>query len=227
MNISNTKGQSIMMASVAHNTLAKIISHILRDLYSIRPPSLPVRVALSTKYSEDLLNWRRSLSRFLDADGFDHSLLIPLFQRQRNVLNLAYYHALILIHRPFLLSNFASLNHSRSGPRGALGTTDIDKNVIECLNAAIHIASIVNELTEGQQIYRAFWVPFSSSFFILSLHISILMFLLTSEVHSLLRILRRRCPLRARHSATRSASRPLSNLYRCSREMPEANLING
>jgi galactonate dehydratase len=85
---------------------------------------------------------------------------MPLFQRQRSVLNLAYYHALILIHRPFLLSNFASLNNSRSRSRGAPGTADMDKNVMECLEAAVHIASIVNELTEGQQIYRAFWVGY-------------------------------------------------------------------
>jgi len=165
------------MASVAHNTyispalnnpqsssshtlyrLAKIISHILRDLYAIRPPSLPVRVNLSMQYSEDLLNWRRGLLRFLDADGIDTSLLIPLFQRQRNVLNLAYYHALILVHRPFLLSNFASLNSRSARFRGGPGTPDMDKNVGECLDAAMHIVAIVNELTEGQQIYRAFWV---------------------------------------------------------------------
>jgi len=109
------------------------------------------------KYSEDLLHWRKGLSRFLD-EGVDTSLLIPLFQRQRNVLNLAYYHALILVHRPFLLSNFASLNSRNSRPRGAPGTPDMDKNVDECLSAAMHIASIVNDLTEGQQIYRAFWV---------------------------------------------------------------------
>jgi hypothetical protein len=138
--------------------LAKILSHILHDLYSIRPPSLPVRVTLSAKYSENLLNWRQNLSQFLDAEGVDTSLLIPLFQRQRNVLNLAYYHALILVHRPFLLSNFASLNGCNGSARGAPGTSDMDKNVAECLNAAMNITKIVNELTEGRQIFRAFWV---------------------------------------------------------------------
>lgn len=88
----------------------------------------------------------------------DTSLLIPLFQRQRNVLNLAYYHALILIHRPFLLSNFASLNSRGGGTRGAPGTPEMDKNVGDCLDAAMAIAAIVNELTEGQQLYCAFWV---------------------------------------------------------------------
>ena len=213
-----------MMASVAHNTqvftswfdsldlhnfrLAKILSNILHDLYSIRPPSMPVRVcpkvyflpsltipraqerpkfllpqclrkfyniwnspeadscvqcSLSFKYSDELLNWRKGLSRFLDAEGVDTSLLIPLFQRQRNVLNLAYYHALILVHRPFLLSNFASLNSRKGNTLGAPGTPDMDRNVTECLNAAMKITEIVDELTEGRQIFRAFWVRYLCS----------------------------------------------------------------
>jgi hypothetical protein len=119
---------------------------------------VPVRVTLSNKYSSELLKWRKDLSRFLDAEGVDTSLLIPLFQRQRNVLNLAYYHALILVHRPFLLSNFASLNNRNGGSRGAPATPDSDRNVKECLNAAMEISEIVNELTEGRQIFRAFWV---------------------------------------------------------------------
>jgi len=124
---------------------------------------LPVRVTLSQNYSDELKDWRRSLSRFLDAEGVDTSLLIPLFQRQRNVLNLAYYHALILVHRPFLLSNFASLNSRKSGST-APGTLDMDRNVKECLSAAINITEIVNELAEGRQIFRAFWVSASENY---------------------------------------------------------------
>jgi hypothetical protein len=138
--------------------LSKILSNILRDLYSIRPPALALRVTLSAKYSDALHEWRRNLSRFLDADTLDASLLIPVFQRQRNVLNLAYYHALILVYRPFLLSNFASLNSRKDHSRGAPGTLEMDKNVADCLNAAMSITTIVNELSEAGQLYRAFWV---------------------------------------------------------------------
>lgn len=138
--------------------MSKILSNILRDLYSIRPPALASRVTLSAKYSRALHEWRRELSRFLDADTVDASLLIPAFQRQRNVLNLAYYHALILVYRPFLLSNFASLNSRKDHPRGAPGTLEMDKNVADCLDAAMNITTIVNELCEAGQLYRAFWV---------------------------------------------------------------------
>ena len=138
--------------------MSRIISHILRDLYALRTPSLPTRVALTAKYSDELVSWRKNLSRFLDADGIDTSLLIPLFQRQRNVLNLAYYHALILVYRPFLLSNFASLNTQSRRSSGAPDTLDMEKNVAGCLDAAINVTLIVNELAEGRQIFRAFWV---------------------------------------------------------------------
>lgn len=140
-------------------SLSRILNHILRDLYAIRSPSLESRITLSAKYSGELFEWRRGLAKFLDADGMDTSMLIPLFQRQRNVLNLAYHHALILVYRPFLLSNFASLsshNHSTLGSN--------DSNVARCLEAAVNIAAIVNELSEAGQIFRAFWVILSAIF---------------------------------------------------------------
>lgn len=157
INPSSSKAQSIMMAPVAHARLSRIVSNILRDLYSIRTPSPSARVSLTSKYSADLLSWREGLSRFLGADGIDPSLLLPLYQRQRNVLNLAYHHALILVHRPFLLGNFASLSNKISRQRGTLGTPDMDKSVSDCLEAAMNIVGIVNELAEGKQIFRAYW----------------------------------------------------------------------
>ena len=158
-----------MLGSIAHNklvtaspfdgppnkidSLSKILNHILRDLYAIRSPSLENRITLSAKYCGELFEWRKGLARFLDADGMDTSLLIPLYQRQRNVLNLAYHHSLILVYRPFLLSNFASLN---SHNQGSVGLNE--SNVAACLEAAVNIAAIVNELSETGQIFRAFWV---------------------------------------------------------------------
>lgn len=77
------------------------------------------------------------------------------------MLNLAYHHALILVHRPFLLGNFASLSNKSSRQRGAPGTPDMDKSVADCLEAAMNIIGIVNELAEGKQIFRAYWVSFT------------------------------------------------------------------
>ncbi|KAG4034570.1 hypothetical protein MFRU_003g05280 [Monilinia fructicola] len=158
VHVNKSRAQSIMMAPIAHAMLSQIISHILRDLYSIRPPPSTVRLSLADKYSRALHEWRTKFAGFLDAEGVDTSLLIPIFQRQRNVLNLSYWHALILVHRPFLLRDFASLykrnsHHSRGTSNGA----PMDKNVISCLQAAIEITKIVNHLTEVGQMYQAFW----------------------------------------------------------------------
>ncbi|PQE30831.1 fungal specific transcription factor domain-containing protein [Rutstroemia sp. NJR-2017a WRK4] len=157
INPSILKAQSVMMAPIAHARLSKIISQILRDLYSIKPPSSKLRVTLTAKHSMALKDWRAGLSRFLDADGIDTSLMIPLFQRQRNVLNLAYWHAQILVYRPFLLSDFASLYRDDHRNRRLSFTSTTDNNITACLDAAMKITSIVNDLTESGQMYQAFW----------------------------------------------------------------------
>jgi hypothetical protein len=142
------------MAPVEHVKICRIVSHVLRDLYSIRPPSMTLRIELAAKYSRDLCEWRANLSRFLDADGVDSSLLIPLYKRQRNVLNLAYYHAVLLVQRPFLLTNFANL---ASIERTITNTLDTSQNISECLDAAMHIVGIVDEMFRGGGMFGAFW----------------------------------------------------------------------
>lgn len=152
-----------MMAPVEHIKLSRILSLVLRDLYPIRPPPLPLRLALSATYTADLRAWRASLTRFLDASDLPSSLLIPIYQRQRNVLNLAYYHALLLVHRPFLLSNFASLTRfdaataaAGGGSADARGAPDTGANVQLCLDAAMGIVRVVDDMN-STQIFRAFW----------------------------------------------------------------------
>ncbi|CAK7201223.1 hypothetical protein SEUCBS139899_003926 [Sporothrix eucalyptigena] len=169
------RGMSVMLAPVAHVRLSKIVSMILRDLYAIRPISSTTRATLTAKHTAALLAWRQddtSLARFLDADHVSASLLIPIFQRQRNVLNLAYYHALLLTHRPVLLSNFAYLRQGASGSSGASNANNSSSrtdgrdpdvraqaqaNMKQCLDAAMNIISIVNDLFQDGQLFRAYW----------------------------------------------------------------------
>lgn len=148
----------MLLAPVEHIKLSRIVSLVLRDLYPIRPPSIPLRTELSAKYTKDLHAWRSNLTRFLDASDLPSSLLIPIYQRQRNVLNLAYYHAVLLVHRPFLLSNFASLTQIDGGRAPFAGGRSIDTSaaVQECLDAAMGIVRVVEEIA-STQIFRAFW----------------------------------------------------------------------
>lgn len=128
----------------------------MRDLYPIRPPSLALRIELSAKYTNDLDRWRESLGPFLDAAGIESSLLIPIYQRQRGVLNLAYYHAMLLIHRPFLLSNFANLTGIRSHP-SYQAPADTSANIASCLDAAMNIVRVVDDVFTSSNLFRAFW----------------------------------------------------------------------
>ena len=84
--------------------------------------------------------------------------MIPIYQRQRGVLNLAYYHAMLLIHRPFLLSNFANLTGIRSHLSfRAPGAADTSANIASCLDAAMNIVRVVDDVFTSSNLFRAFW----------------------------------------------------------------------
>jgi hypothetical protein len=108
---------------------------------------------LAKKHHNELIRWREGIAHFLDVEA---SLLNELFQRQNNVLRLAYAHALLLVHRPFLLSNFENLTRRDSNHK--VNDAGTEANVGECLAAAMSIVAIVNDICEGGQMFRAFWV---------------------------------------------------------------------
>ncbi|KAH8726452.1 fungal-specific transcription factor domain-containing protein [Phaeosphaeriaceae sp. PMI808] len=152
---------SLMTAPVEHIKLTRIVSLVLRDLYSLRPPSLAHRIELSSKYTSELHTWRSSLSRFLNDDegrSIDSHLLIPIYQRQRSVLHISYCHTMLLIHRPFLLSNFASLTHmpthSTFAPNASIDTS---ANIASCLEAAMSIVRDVDDVFTSSNLFRSFW----------------------------------------------------------------------
>jgi hypothetical protein len=123
-------------------------------MYGIKPPTSADRLRFATTYSTNLTSWREELSYLLDTSKIDPSLFVPLFLRQRNVLNLAFWHAKILVHRPFLLKTFANLTNY-----GTHTTNGVDdSNVVQCLDAAMDIVSLVDELSTTGKIYSTFWV---------------------------------------------------------------------
>lgn len=187
---------------------------ILRDLYSIRPSSFSNRCALAAKYSQNLKQWRAELSQFLD-DGINMALLIPIFQRQRNVLNLAYWHAMILTHRPFLLSNFARLQRNGKSRRRSVPHKDqAGDSVQACLDAAMHVVDTVNDLIQAGQLFRAFWVR-HLIYIVLQTPAN------TGPVHILLRVLRRRRSLCLHNTAADGARRDVAVLLRRRDTLPD------
>lgn len=137
--------------------LVQIVSGILKDIYSIKPVRSEALEPYARKYSNELFKWRNEISHFLDVEV---SLLNMLFQRQSNVLKLVYANAQILAHRPILLRNFADLarrNYDSS-------TTDRQKwteeSVAICLEGAMSISGIVNDLCENNQNFRGLRVSY-------------------------------------------------------------------
>lgn len=151
---------SVMSGSVAHIRLSRIVAKILRDLYGIRPPSSDKLHVLASNYSQQIDSWRTSLGYLVDTAGVDPSMFQPIFLRQRNVLNLACWHAQILVHRPFLLNNFANLANLGSTRQRKLGpNAEVSaEHVQKCLDAAMNIVSKLGELHSGGQLYGTFWV---------------------------------------------------------------------
>jgi len=136
--------------------LARIIGQILRGLYSVKPISLSKRLEETQLVSKALADWRAEFSQFLDADYFSTSFLVPIVQRQRNVLNLTYWHAIILTHRQAVLNNFARI--SRQNRRGSENDAATQESVQRCLEAAIQTVGLIDEMTDNGQMFRAFWV---------------------------------------------------------------------
>lgn len=68
---------------------------------------------------------------------------------------MTYWHAIILTHRPYVLSNFARLSK-----RDSLDIQDVlhDESLQKCLDAAMMTANTISEITESRQLFRAFWV---------------------------------------------------------------------
>ncbi|WAO97324.1 Fungal-trans domain-containing protein [Fusarium falciforme] len=156
---SPTRGLSITSGPVAYAKLSRILSGILIDIYSIQSMTITQRFAHTAKYMKELKAWRSDMSNFLDQDVSNAAPLILIYQRQRNVLNLAYWHTVILTNRPLLLTNFARLTSSsrRRQVEQDERRAQFDDSAMECLNAAMKIVGIVDTLVRAKQLFRAFW----------------------------------------------------------------------
>lgn len=159
---SNDVGQPLMRGAIAHVKLSRLLDGILRDLYPIRPLSTKTCLALTSPYAIKLKQWYEEYKDFLDSRRINAALLLPIYQRQRNVLNLAYWHATILTHRPFLLRKLESRQSDRNTSRDATVEDHVDVHVSLCIDAAMNICNLVTELIEARAMFKAFWVRLPS-----------------------------------------------------------------
>lgn len=133
---------------------------ILRQLYPLKPITGTRRNVLTAEISRSLTDWRANLNTFLDSENFNASLFLPIVQRQRNVLNLTYWHAVILTHRPFLLSNSQGDRPAKGSIDDSFSTGDgqTERSIQHCLDSAMNTVRVINQMTQSRQMYRAFWI---------------------------------------------------------------------
>lgn len=155
-------GQPVMVAAIAHIKLARILDQILKDLYPIWPMTLSTRINLTSQCSMRLKQWHEELAEFLDPSMIKTALLLPIYQRQRNVLNSAYWHATIITFRPLLLRKLGSGRSGRALSRGtATQIPQVELGIQECLQAALNICKLVDQLINTEMMFKAFWASLS------------------------------------------------------------------
>lgn len=127
-------------------------------MYGIRTLSTADQSRLATKYAGELEDWRRDVLPLISTEGVDPSMLQPISVRQQNVLNFAYWHAQILIYRPFLLKNFAKLTDLGNSRDTANQGETIEQNIERCVEAAMSVVQRVDHLSCLGQLHPTYWV---------------------------------------------------------------------
>lgn len=146
--------------------LSRILARILRALYGINPPSTAEHFALAAKFNRDLTEWREHISYLLDTDG-NSAIFVKLVLRQRDVLKLAFWHAQILVHRPFLLKAFTTF--ANDGLSGEASTSSVlasrrqemQQHVTTCIDAATRITEHIDRIDSAGELYSTlFFIPY-------------------------------------------------------------------
>lgn len=136
-----------------YSSLAQILDEILHELYSIRKPSVHNKLQSAKNLKGKLQMWRADVNRFFDLDP---ATLEPLFAAQYTGLRLAYAHARVLLHRPFLLQDMSS--DAFGSPNGYKLRQECDYNTTECVKAAMDIVKLIDGLYQRDKNFGASWV---------------------------------------------------------------------
>ncbi|GAM43458.1 hypothetical protein TCE0_050f18290 [Talaromyces pinophilus] len=146
-----------LLTPAAAYGLHRILSLILRDLYSIRFVSTIDQCTLAAHYSTMLQQWRDDLPGSLRMDLGNSTPFIPIFQRQRDVLNYTYWHAVILTNRPLLLKGFNTSEDDGTRIAFEKYKAKIQDGVDKCLQAALSVTNRVCQMFQGGLMFRSFW----------------------------------------------------------------------
>lgn len=141
---------SMMIASVLHYRLSRILGDISRQLYSINPISRDSPLETAVRLTSDLEKWKESVPHLFNS--VRPASLIPPLCRQSHVLQLAYSHAMIHVTRSFLLNDFTDLSRRPRDPHPM-----VSAYAQKCIRAAEDIMTLVDSLAQQTLFIQSFW----------------------------------------------------------------------
>jgi len=144
---------SLMLASMAHAKVSRIVRLTLKSLYL--EPSAQYSVEVVDSLVNEMDAWERELPEFLKTKNSGG--LQPIYARQSQVIRLAQQHALIMICRPSLpLSGLAPTLSETSHP-DVSSHGHLQHHQDRCVDAALAIHDISSSLLKRGSIDGRFW----------------------------------------------------------------------
>ncbi|KAL4982884.1 hypothetical protein BDW68DRAFT_191781 [Aspergillus falconensis] len=141
---------SMMIASVLHFRLGRILGEISRQFYTVNPIHRESPLEVAVRITSELEKWKETTPPLFNS--VRPTSLIPPLCRQSQVLQLAYCHAMIHATRSFLLNDFTDL-----GRRPAAPHPTVTAHVSKCLEAAEHVMKLVDNIAKQGTLIQSFW----------------------------------------------------------------------
>ncbi|KAF7593935.1 hypothetical protein BBP40_010442 [Aspergillus hancockii] len=142
--------ESMMIASVLHYRLGRILGEISRQLYTINPRSREPPLEIAVRLTSELEEWKEAAPPLFSS--VRATSLIPPLCRQSQVLQLAYSHAVIHATRSILLNDFTDLSR-----RPPVPNPTVTSHIQKCIGAAEDVMKIVDTLGKQGVLIRSFW----------------------------------------------------------------------
>ncbi|EAW06691.1 Zn(II)2Cys6 transcription factor [Aspergillus clavatus NRRL 1] len=140
----------MMIASILHYRLGRILGEISRQLYTVNPHSRDPPHETAARLTSDLEQWKETAPPLFNS--VRATSLIPPLCRQSQVLQLAYSHATIHATRSFLLNDFTDLSRRPSVPHPM-----VSSHVRKCIDAAEDVMKLVDSLAKQGVLIQSSW----------------------------------------------------------------------
>lgn len=141
---------SVVDTELFETRLGRILGDISRQVYSLSPHCRDPPLEMAARLTAELEKWKETTPPLFNS--VCPTSLIPPLCRQSQVLQMAYFHAMIHVTRSFLLNNFTDLTRRPSVPDPMVAT-----HVRKCIDAAENVLSLVDSLAKQGAFIQSFW----------------------------------------------------------------------